>query len=218
MTLPVSAPPTLERPYGGREHDVRVSERRERFIQAGVRLIGSAGYRAATVRALCAEAGLSNRYFYESFDSTEALLMAVYQRLMGECQAGILTAMQQAAPDIDAMAAAGVRVFFEHARDPLFARATLLEVMGVSPAVDAVYQENIRVFGRMIIGGAGPVVTAAGLPEEQLDMLGLSLVGALAYAAMHWMLDGYRLTLDQMVENAVRIIGGMVAGLPQGAS
>jgi len=213
MTLPVSSPPTLERPYGGREHDVRVSERRERFIQAGIRVIGSAGYRAATVRALCAEAGLSNRYFYESFDSTEALLMAVYQRLMGECQAGILTAMQQAPRQVDAMISAGVRVFFEHARDPLFARATLLEVMGVSPAVDAMYQDNIRVFGRMIMAGANSVMGGDALPDEEADMLGLSLVGALAYAAMHWMLDGYRLSVEQMVRNAVRVMSGVAAGL-----
>ena len=93
MNLPLSSRPSSERPYGGRDHDARVSERRERFIRAGVRVIGAAGYRAATVRALCAEAGLSNRYFYESFDSTEALLMAVYRQLMGECQAAILNAM-----------------------------------------------------------------------------------------------------------------------------
>ena len=66
---------------------------------------------------------------------------------------------------------------------------------------------------------AASVLTAAGLPEAQLEMLGLSLVGALAYAAMHWMQGGYRLTLEQMVDNAVRIIGGTAAGVgrPNGA-
>ncbi|RZU38561.1 TetR family transcriptional regulator [Fluviicoccus keumensis] len=215
MTLPLASPTLSERPYGGIDHEARVSERRERFIAAGIRVIGSAGYRAATVRVLCAEAGLSNRYFYESFDSTEALLMAVYRRLMGDCQAAILTAMQQAPRQVEAITAAGVRVFFEHARDPLFARATLLEVMGVSAAVDAMYQENIRVFGRMIMGGARAVLVDDDLPEEEADMLGLSLVGALAYAAMHWMQGGYRLSVDQMVSNAVRIIGGTALGIQQ---
>ncbi|HEX5276762.1 MAG TPA: TetR/AcrR family transcriptional regulator [Fluviicoccus sp.] len=214
MTL-VTATSAAERPYGGRDHEARVSERRERFIAAGIRVIGSAGYRAATVRVLCAEAGLSNRYFYESFDSTEALLMAVYRRLMGDCQAAILTAMQQAPRQVESITAAGVRVFFEHARDPLFARATLLEVMGVSAAVDAMYQENIRIFGRMIMGGARAVLVDDDLPEEEADMLGLSLVGALAYAAMHWMQDGYRLSVEQMVSNAVRIIGGTALGIQQ---
>lgn len=215
MNFPLSSPPSSERPYGGRDHDARVSERRERFIRAGVRVIGTLGYRAATVRALCAEAGLSNRYFYESFDSTEALLIEIYRTLMGECQAAILTAMQQAPRELDAITAAGVRVFFEHARDPLFARTTLLEVMGVSPAVDALYEENIRVFGRVIMAGARSVMTADDLPEEEADMLGLSLVGALAYAAMHWMQDGYRLSVDQMVRNAVRVIGGTALGIQQ---
>ena len=84
-----------------------------------------------------------------------------------------------------------------------------------SAAVDAMYEENIRVFGRVIMAGARSVMTADELPEEEADMLGLSLVGALAYAAMHWMQDGYRLSVEQMVKNAVRIIGGTALGIQQ---
>ena len=59
-----------------------------------------------------------------------------------------------------------MRVFFELDRDPLFSRTTLLEVMGVSAAVDAMYEENIRVFGRVIMAGARSVMTADDLPGK----------------------------------------------------
>jgi hypothetical protein len=32
---------------------------------------------------------------------------------------------------------------------------------------------------------------------------------------MHWMQDGYRLSVEQMVRNAVRIIGGTALGIQQ---
>ena len=211
-----SSSSTPERPYGGRDHDVRVSERRERFVQAGIRLFGSVGYHGTTVRALCAEAGLSSRYFSESFASTEALLITVYGALMDDCQAQIRTALM-AAPGVEAMASAGVRVFFERARDPLFARVTLAEVLGVSPAVDAMYLENTRQFAQLIVVGARARVDQRAVSDAEAEMLAVSLVGSLAYAALHWMRRGYPLSVEQMVQNAMRLMRGALSELEREA-
>ncbi|RYZ81831.1 MAG: TetR/AcrR family transcriptional regulator, partial [Moraxellaceae bacterium] len=69
--------------YAGVDLKTRQSERKLRFIEAGIQLMGRTGYRSATVRALCAEAGLTERYFYQSFQNTEALLIAVINHLTG---------------------------------------------------------------------------------------------------------------------------------------
>lgn len=37
------------------------------------------GYRNATVKAVCEAAGLTERYFYESFSNSEELLVASFQ-------------------------------------------------------------------------------------------------------------------------------------------
>jgi AcrR family transcriptional regulator len=71
------------RAYGGLGPAERVAARRERFIEAGTELFGDAGFRGATVRGVCAAAGLTDRYFYESFPSLEALLAEVYRTLTG---------------------------------------------------------------------------------------------------------------------------------------
>src|ERR1700750_1425158 len=75
-----SAPPTA-RPYGGLAMAERVAARRARFIEAGTELFGTQGFRGATVRGICAAAGLTDRYFYESFETLEALLSEVSRTL-----------------------------------------------------------------------------------------------------------------------------------------
>ena len=64
------------RTYGGESADDRLTRRRRQLLDAGLELFGTAGYRATTVRQLCREAKVSDRYFYEQFDSTEDLLLA----------------------------------------------------------------------------------------------------------------------------------------------
>jgi AcrR family transcriptional regulator len=71
---------TGERRYGGKTATERRDERRERLLDAGLELFGTDGFAAVTIEALCAEAGLNPRYFYEQFATREELLGAVYER------------------------------------------------------------------------------------------------------------------------------------------
>ena len=52
--------------------------RRERLIEGAIRAYGELGYRNTTVKAVCEAAGLTERYFYESFANSEALLVAAF--------------------------------------------------------------------------------------------------------------------------------------------
>src|ERR1700754_2161618 len=85
-----------KRRYGGASFEDRQAERRERLIAAAIEVFGRWGREGATVAAICAEAGLTARYFYESFPNRDALFIAAYQTV----QAELLTQMAQAAgPD-----------------------------------------------------------------------------------------------------------------------
>ncbi|MQA12822.1 MAG: TetR family transcriptional regulator [Pseudonocardiaceae bacterium] len=55
------------RHYGGRSAQQRRSDRRARLLVAALDLIGTQGYAAATVEALCGAARVSTRTFYEEF-------------------------------------------------------------------------------------------------------------------------------------------------------
>lgn len=56
----------------------RQALRRDKLVAAGVQLLGEASGPALTVRAVCREAGLTERYFYESFSDREEFVRAVY--------------------------------------------------------------------------------------------------------------------------------------------
>ncbi|GBE67944.1 hypothetical protein MFM001_44060 [Mycobacterium sp. MFM001] len=56
----------------------RQALRRDKLVAAGVQLLGGEGGPAVTVRAVCREAGLTERYFYESFSDRDEFVRAVY--------------------------------------------------------------------------------------------------------------------------------------------
>jgi AcrR family transcriptional regulator len=62
----------------------RVAERRALLVDAAFELLGTQGLAATTVRGVCAAARLNARYFYESFPDIDALVVAVFDRVVGE--------------------------------------------------------------------------------------------------------------------------------------
>jgi len=86
---------TDARPYGGRMPDERKSARRAALIEAGLQLLGTQGTQATTVRAVCRQAGLSSRYFYESFANLDELLLAVFDGIMNRTLGRVMAAMRE---------------------------------------------------------------------------------------------------------------------------
>lgn len=76
------------RPYGGVEAAERLADRRRRFIDAGLELLGGEAVPAdLTVRAICREAGLAARYFYEGFTDKDQFVGAVFDAVIAELAA-----------------------------------------------------------------------------------------------------------------------------------
>ncbi|HEY7053086.1 MAG TPA: TetR/AcrR family transcriptional regulator [Mycobacterium sp.] len=66
--------------------------RRGELIAAGVTLLGGEGGPALTVRAVCREASLTERYFYESFTDRDEFVRAVYDDVCARAMATLLSA------------------------------------------------------------------------------------------------------------------------------
>src|ERR1700691_1236505 len=64
-------------PFRGISADDRRSDRRVRLVQAAFAIAGTEGAGALGVGRVCREAGLTKRYFYESFASLADLQSAV---------------------------------------------------------------------------------------------------------------------------------------------
>lgn len=199
------APP---RRYRGASAEQRQQERRERLLEAGLTVFGGSGYHGATVRGLCHEAGLTERYFYESFANSEDLLCAVYERVLSTQRERMLAAITAAAPQQDAMIRAGLKAFLAYIREcPAAARVQFVEVLGVSPRVDQRYRQAIEGFAQLMRTlGTQP---DTGVPGIDADTLSVGLVGAMVGIGSRWMLTGFVQPLDDIVATSEIIFAGV---------
>ncbi|OBK24386.1 TetR family transcriptional regulator [Mycobacterium asiaticum] len=66
--------------------------RRDNLVAAGVELLGSEGGPALTVRAVCRQADLTERYFYESFTDRDHFVRSVYDDVCTRAMSALTSA------------------------------------------------------------------------------------------------------------------------------
>jgi AcrR family transcriptional regulator len=77
----------VHRSYRGIPAAERVAARRASLLTAGLELLGTRGVAGTRVEDVCAEAGLTRRYFYESFSSFEEFTHAVLDKVIADLTA-----------------------------------------------------------------------------------------------------------------------------------
>src|SRR3954470_8335416 len=113
-----------KRRYSGQSFENRLAERRERLIRAAVQVAGRVGLDRASVAAVCAEAGLTARYFYESFPTRESIFVEAYRAVQGE----LLTRLQAAPATGEATKRALTGFFTAIQSEPGVARVFLIDL------------------------------------------------------------------------------------------
>jgi AcrR family transcriptional regulator len=180
------------RRYRGQSLDERRAERRALLIEAAIGVYGEVGYRNASVKAVCEAAGLTERYFYESFAGSDDLLAAAYEVVVADLHA----AMREATAGADDPVRAALTEYYTRLREsPNAARVFLVEIGGVSPKVDAVVRQALADSGPML---APHVAANAAAPE----LVTAGCVGAVIQIALDWIASGYARPLEDVVEAA----------------
>jgi AcrR family transcriptional regulator len=89
------------RPYGGIDAADRLASRRAKLLEAGLDLLGADVPQAVelTVRGICRQAGLTARYFYESFADKDEFVSAVFDTVITDLAAKTQAVVQSAPPD-----------------------------------------------------------------------------------------------------------------------
>jgi AcrR family transcriptional regulator len=203
------------RAYAGESQSERIARRRHQFLDAGLQVFGTTGYRTATVRQLCRQAELTDRYFYESFTSLEDLLVAVYEREFDHLQQTVLSALANESVTGDLMGGVehALNALFEMASEPRVARVCWLEVLGVSGRVDGVYTRTIERFADLVVSFARLRLQPLVFNEDESRMLGIAMIGAVSLPVTHWLLGGYREDKTTMVAATSRVFRGVIASL-----
>jgi AcrR family transcriptional regulator len=174
------------RPYAGVSAVDRTAGRRRRLLDAALLQIGTSGYAASTVAAICASAGLNERYFYESFAGREELLTALYEDLERGLTGAVTRAVAQAPVSPLDRSRAGLRAFVDALdRDRRLARVWLIEVVGVSDALEARRRRTMHDFADLIVASTPPG-TFAGLSEVDTALTSMALVGATHELLVDW--------------------------------
>ncbi len=200
---PAAAKADPGRRYRGVSEAARQAERRQRFIEAGLTVFGSRGYHSSTVRSICSEAGLTERYFYESFANSEDLLCVVYEHVNQRIRERILATLLDLPQDPAQIARAVLTAFLECMRDdPRMARMLFVEVLGVSDRVDALYRESVENFAGLLIRLSQPLLDARELPAPlRPEILGVAMLGSVIAAVSRWMLQGFHEPVEVMAAN-----------------
>jgi AcrR family transcriptional regulator len=94
--------------WAGVPAEDRRSSRRAALVHAAFELLTAEGWPATTVRAVCAQARLNPRYFYESFLDLDGLVVAVYDQVVAELFERIRDARAAARPSANAQLRATV--------------------------------------------------------------------------------------------------------------
>lgn len=198
------------RTYRGASTEERKAERRQKLIEAAIAVYGAVGYHHATVRAICAEAGLTERYFYESFDKGEALLAAAYLEVMAQLTGEVMTAIAALPAPIDMarLVRTALHTYYALLREnPNQARVFLVEILGVSPAMDKLYWDTIRGVSLGILRFAPDVVEDLRGQGIDIDLLADGLIGAVVQIALGWVRSDYAAPIEAVVETAMVILG-----------
>ena len=139
--------------------------RRDELIAAGVQLLGGENGPAVTVRAVCRETGLTERYFYESFADRDEFVRAVYDDVCTRA----MSALMSAATPRDAVEQF-VALMVD---DPVRGRVLLL-----APAVEPVLVRSGAEWMPSFIDLLQRKLTQIGDPVRQ-KMIATSLIGGL---------------------------------------
>lgn len=209
------SPGTATRPYAGISAEQRHRERRERLLEAGLELLGTDGWSATTVRAVCAKAGVTERYFYESFDGRDALLLAVFDSAAEEALGSALRAAAAAPHDAREKARAAIGAIVELiAGDPRKGRVLFIEAMGS----EALIKRRLETLGSVaeLIGEQARDFYGDDAPSPQdIALTAHALAGAVFELLLAWMRGTLDVPPQRLIDHSTELFVA-AAGLKSG--
>jgi AcrR family transcriptional regulator len=191
----------VARTYRGVRPAARREERRERLLEAGLELFGTIGYAHSSVREVCAAASLNSRYFYESFQNREDLLVAIYQRVGGE----IFARASEAAggqDTVEAQARATIRAAWAVvSEDRRKGRIIAIEVVGVSERVERMRHETRQALAQLTSDNAMTLVGPNLRLRLDPILVARFLIGGVVEVLLEWINGDLNVSSDQVVDH-----------------
>lgn len=188
----------VERKWRGRMADERKAERRAQLLTAAIKVYSERGFRHSSVKAVCEAAGLTERYFYESFANSEDLLIAVASASTDHLMAE-LREKADAVTREERLRTILLNYFLLLRNQPAHARTFMVEIRGISPVVDAYLVSAVETFAELIADSTLDSLTRV----DRLVAVGA--VGAIVHIALDWIINDFSMPIDDVVDAACRL-------------
>lgn len=194
--------PVVSRHYGGVSPEERRQQRRAKLLAAGLQVFGTRGAQRSTIRDICVEAGLTERYFYESFKSLGELFDAVYAQVNDELMHAVVAAVSKIPPQAMPLIETGLTVFFSTMRDdPRRAQVLLIDGNSGTYAQLRKAGEAARGYSKLMLDFATVLYPGAKEQGLDVDILVTGLTGMTIHIATSWYRDGFRTPLETVLHN-----------------
>jgi AcrR family transcriptional regulator len=176
---------SAKRGYGGISAPERSARRRATLIDAAIDLFAESGASAVTKRAVCSRARLNDRYFYEHFTDSDALLEAVAQDITTKGLQAVVTATLEAPSDIRAQvhAAADAALDFMIV-DPR--RAQLLLGAHTTEVLQRAYLTSVRAIAGAMAAMTRELLGHSAPSQLDTDLAAFTLVSGTMELVAAW--------------------------------
>ena len=190
----------VDRTYGGVSAEDRRSGRRARLVDSALDLVGERGVSAVTAEAVCAKAGLTKRYFYESFTDRDQLLRALVDDLFVDVQAAIALTLAATPADVGSRIGATVRALVDtlagdRRRSRLYAEA------GAHDALRTRREEALEDYATLLM--VDVLQVDPGDPHHRLRAR--LVVAGTTDVVSHWFAGDLALSRDELVADVTDI-------------
>ncbi|MGV0790654.1 TetR/AcrR family transcriptional regulator [Mycolicibacterium sp. XJ1819] len=196
------------RPYRGVDAADRLAERRRRLLEAGLELLGAGDRDPAelTVRAICGQAGLGVRYFYESFSDKDDFVGAVFDSVIADIATTTQAAVAAAPPDEQARAGMA-NVVHAVAADARVGRL----LFGVELSNSVIVRkraESTALFAALLFAHAG----ALGAPDTaSVRATSYFVVGGVGQTISTWLSGELDLAPEQLIDQLATTLDVLAA-------
>ncbi|WP_415976972.1 TetR/AcrR family transcriptional regulator [Rhodococcus sp. 077-4] len=192
------------RRYNGMSADDRTADRRARLLEAGLEVFATAGAQNTTMTAICAEAKLTERYFYQSFSSREDLLQHVVESVSDEIRTAALNALHAPAPTVEEQVHNAISAFVGVLTDDRRkGRVAMIESLAVDSLRDY-RRKSMRAFAHLVAEQSRELYGEQAWPQPQSEINGLLFIGGLAELVIAWLTDEIDMAPADIVDAATR--------------
>jgi AcrR family transcriptional regulator len=180
------------------------------LLDAAYDLLGTDGWDATTVRAVVERARLNPRYFYESFEDLDELIIAVYDRVVDELAAEIVGALENTSDDPAVQGREVIRRTVEFVDgDPRRGRVLYVEGLG-NEALNRRRIESGRAVVAFFENYAMQHHGEAPFDHTQRVAAGI-VVGGFSQLLRDWVAGTLQVTSEQLVDDATTLFLALAA-------